>query len=139
MRGSHGDRVGTYIKTVKLGDAVLCDKLRNCGIPLRHPSKELGNTHGCCCYYCLVIAENRWQGGYATVVFAVGRGELDRKADKKKKSNSEERRAKALRGERAERMGRRFSTLGSSKRASLDDRGNGYTDGECQACGALTT
>ena len=129
----------SYIETIELRNAVLRNELRDARIPFGHPSKELGNTHGCCCYYCLVIAENRWQGGYATVVFAVGRGELDRKADKKKKSNSEERRAKALRGERAERMGWRFSTLGSSKRASLDDRGNGYTDGECQACGALTT
>ena len=44
---------GAYVETVKLGDAVLSNELRDARIPLGHPSEELGNTHDYCC--CLVI------------------------------------------------------------------------------------
>lgn len=36
----------TYVKTVELGNAVFRNKLRDAWIPFRHPSKELGDTHG---------------------------------------------------------------------------------------------
>jgi hypothetical protein len=38
----------TYIEAVELGDAILCNQLRNARIALRHPSEELGDTHGGC-------------------------------------------------------------------------------------------
>jgi hypothetical protein len=40
-------RAATNIETVELGDAVLRNELRDAWIALRHPSEELGDTHGC--------------------------------------------------------------------------------------------
>jgi hypothetical protein len=56
----------TNIKTVELGDAVLRDQLRDARIALRHPPKELWDTHGC--DWSLAIAwwrvvRRRWSRG----------------------------------------------------------------------------
>ena len=43
------DTQATHVKTVKLRNAVLSNKLRDARVALGHPSEELGNTHDDCC------------------------------------------------------------------------------------------
>lgn len=38
--------VHVQVKTIEFRDAILCNQLRDCRIPLAHPSEELGDTHG---------------------------------------------------------------------------------------------
>ena len=46
MRAVVNDAIHVQIQAVELWDTILCDELRYGGIPLAHPAKELGNTHG---------------------------------------------------------------------------------------------
>ena len=45
MRAVVDNAVHVEVEAVELGDAVLCDELRDRRISLRHPSEELRDTH----------------------------------------------------------------------------------------------
>lgn len=41
------DSVHVEVETIKFGNAILGDHLRNGRVPLAEPAEKFGNTHGC--------------------------------------------------------------------------------------------